>query len=216
MTALGRGFKKPVLPVIVDCGIGNLGSVVNMLKKIGVKAAVSSDPSVIAAADKLLLPGVGAFDAGMDALNKSGLIPLLNRKVLTEKTPILGICLGMQLLTRKSEEGALPGLGWVKGETVRFDFPGRADLKVPHMGWNRVSVKQESPLFLQMPEDPRFYFVHSYHVVCEDPTDVAATTPYGLDFTSAVSKGNIHGVQFHPEKSHKFGMKLLENFVTGA
>ncbi|MBI4361420.1 imidazole glycerol phosphate synthase subunit HisH [Candidatus Micrarchaeota archaeon] len=202
--------------VIVDCGIGNLGSIQNMLKRIGVRATVSSDPAVIEAAEKLFLPGVGAFDSGMQALNQSGLIPVLNKKVLKDKTPVLGICLGMQLLSKKSEEGKLPGLGWIQGETVRFKFNPKMGLKIPHMGWNRVSIQQEDPLFSGMPDDSRFYFVHSYHVVCQNPSDVAATTPYGYDFTSSVAKGNIFGVQFHPEKSHSFGMKLLENFVRKA
>ncbi len=201
--------------VIVDCGIGNLGSIQNMLKRIGVKAVVSSHPAQIQDADKLFLPGVGAFDAGMAALNQSGLIPILNKKVLKDKTPVLGICLGLQLLTKKSEEGQLPGLGWIDGETVRFRLDASSGLKVPHMGWNRVSVRQEDPLFRNMPDDSRFYFVHSYHVVCKEACDVAATTQYGYDFTSAVAKGNIYGVQFHPEKSHKFGMELLKNFVKG-
>ncbi len=200
--------------VIVDYGVGNLGSILNMLKKIGVKAAVSSRGAEIAAADKLILPGVGAFDSGMAALDRSGLIPLLSKKVMQEKIPVLGICLGMQLLTRRSAEGKLPGLGWIDGETVKFSFPNQRELKIPHMGWNGVSVRREDPLFCNMPDDPRFYFVHSYHVVCKDARDVAATTQYGYDFTSAVAKGNMYGVQFHPEKSHKFGMKLLENFVT--
>lgn len=202
--------------VVVDCGIGNLGSILNMLKRIGVKATVSSDPGTIQAAEKLFLPGVGAFDAGMDALNQSGLVPVLSQKVLKDKTPVLGICLGMQLLTQKSEEGKLPGLGWIQGETVRFKFNSETGLKIPHMGWNRVSIQQEDPLFSDMPHDPRFYFVHSYHVVCQNPSDVAARTSYGYDFASAVAKENVYGVQFHPEKSHSFGMKLLENFVKKA
>ncbi|MEM4255188.1 MAG: imidazole glycerol phosphate synthase subunit HisH [Candidatus Norongarragalinales archaeon] len=199
--------------VVIDYGVGNLGSILNMLKRIKADAKISSDARVIEKADKLILPGVGAFDAAMSALNSTGLIPLLNEKVLKDNTPVLGVCLGMQLLTASSEEGKLPGLGWVEGKTVKFKFPKNSGLKIPHMGWNTVKIVKEYPLLQNMPEDPRFYFVHSYHVECKNPGDVAATTHYGYDFPSVISKGNIYGAQFHPEKSHKFGMKLYENFV---
>jgi glutamine amidotransferase len=199
--------------VIVDYGIGNLASVVNMFKKIGVKdVCISSDKVVIEKATKILLPGVGAFDAGMINLEKSGLIPLLNRKVLEEKTPVLGVCLGMQLLTKKSEEGVKNGLGWIDAETIKFDFNPLQKLKIPHMGWNYIKVNKANPL-IDNENKSRFYFVHSYYVKCFDETQSVATSNYGIDFTCMVNKGNIYGAQFHPEKSLKFGMKLLENFT---
>ena len=199
--------------VIVDYGIGNLASVLNMFKKIGVKDVyISSDKAVIEKATKILLPGVGAFDAGMLNLEKSGLIPLLNKKVLEQKTPVLGICLGMQLLTKKSEEGVKNGLGWIDAETVKFDFNSSLKLKIPHMGWNYIKVNKANPL-IDTESKNRFYFVHSYYVKCFDETQSIATSNYGIDFTCMVNKGNIYGAQFHPEKSLKFGMKLLENFA---
>jgi glutamine amidotransferase len=200
--------------VIIDYGMGNLGSIQNMLKKIGAKGIISSDISDIQKADKLILPGVGAFDNGMKNLQKLELIPILNEKVLVNKTPILGICLGMQLLGKKSEEGQLAGLGWVEAETIKFKFDdNQANFKIPHMGWNTIQIKKESSLFKNMYENARFYFVHSYHLVCKNKQDVLTETNYGFDFVSSVEKNNIIGVQFHPEKSHKFGMKLFKNFV---
>lgn len=200
--------------VVIDYGMGNLGSVANMLKKVGAKAVISSDPAIIEKAGKLILPGVGAFDNGMRKLIDCGLTPILTRKVVEEKTPILGFCLGMQLFTQSSEEGILPGLSWIDATTVRFRFtPDQSDLKIPHMGWNNICIKNPSPLLKGMYPDARFYFVHSYHVVCRDEENVAATTFYGYEFASAVVRGNIVGTQFHPEKSHKFGMKVFRNFV---
>lgn len=198
---------------IVDYHMGNLGSILNMLKKIGQPAQVTADPALIAAADKLVLPGVGAFDAGMDNLERSGLVPLLNRRVLEDRVPTLGICLGMQLMTRSSEEGTRAGLGWIDAEALRFR-PADAALKVPHMGWNRVMPARPSPLTDELPDEPRFYFVHSFYVRCHDRADVLLTTPFGEPFASAFQRGNVWGVQFHPEKSHKFGMALLRNFAT--
>lgn len=199
---------------VIDYGIGNLGSIANMLKKIGTEAVVSSELTVINRADKLILPGVGAFDNGMKNLAERGLIPLLNTKVLRDKTPILGLCLGMQLFTQRSEEGELPGLRWLEAQTVCFELNQQhAHLKIPHMGWNTLQVCQPHPIFADMEADMRFYFVHSYHVVCAEVRTVLAQTHHGYDFASAVAKENIVGVQFHPEKSHKFGMKLLRNFA---
>jgi imidazole glycerol-phosphate synthase subunit HisH len=200
--------------VIIDYGMGNLGSVANMLKKIGAKAVVSSDPKLIADADKLILPGVGAFDNGMRNLAERGLIPVLNTKIFQDRTPILGLCLGMQLFSSSGEEGQLPGLGWLDARAVRFNFSENLErLKIPHMGWNTLQICQPHSLVDAMSDDTRFYFVHSYHVVCSDVQNVLAQTHYGYDFVSAVVKDNILGVQFHPEKSHKFGMQLLKNFV---
>jgi glutamine amidotransferase len=198
---------------IINYGMGNLGSVQNMFKRIGVPSEISGDPDVIARSTKLLLPGVGAFDAAMQKIADSGLRSVLDKKVLEEKVPTLGICLGMQLLTNSSEEGVLPGLGWIPAKTLRFKFPQDSKLKIPHMGWNYVFSKRASPLTHDLPEEPRFYFVHSYYVQCDDEQDVLTTTPYGTDFDSIVQKDNVYGAQFHPEKSHKYGMKLLANFA---
>ena len=200
--------------VIVDYGMGNLGSIVNMLKRVGAQARVSSAINEIENADKLILPGVGAFDSGMQRLQELNLVEVLDDKVLNRKTPTLGVCLGMQLITKRSEEGVLPGLGWIDGETIRFRFdPKQANLKVPHMGWNTITIQREGALFKEMNHEARFYFVHSYHVVCNRPEDILTTTHHGYDFVSAVQRENLMGAQFHPEKSHKFGMKLLKNFV---
>ena len=198
---------------IIDYGMGNLGSIRNMFKRIGVSSEISGDKETIATAKKILLPGVGAFDAAMERIALSGLLEVLNTKVLTEKIPVLGICLGMQLLTKSSEEGILPGLGWIDATTIRFRFPEEELLKVPHMGWNRVYEANASALIADLPAEPRFYFVHSYYVQASLPEDVLMTTPYGKDFHSVIQHDNIYGAQFHPEKSHKFGMKLLENFA---
>ena len=197
---------------IVDYHTGNLGSIVNMLKKIGQEAQITADPALIGNADKLLLPGVGAFDAGMENLERSGLIPLLNQRVLQDRVPTLGICLGMQLMTRSSEEGTRAGLGWIDAQALRFR-PADATQKVPHMGWNRVMLARPSPLTDELPQEPRFYFVHSFYVRCRDSADVLLTTPFGESFASGFQRGNVWGVQFHPEKSHKFGMALLRNFA---
>jgi glutamine amidotransferase len=200
--------------VIIDYGLGNLGSIANMLKKVGAQAVIASDVATIEQADKLILPGVGAFDAGMQNLTDRGLLPLLDKKVRQGKTPILGLCLGMQLFARCSEEGELPGLGWLDAQVVRFKFgSANAHLKIPHMGWNTIVPCQEHPLFAEMDAEPRFYFVHSYHVVCTDPQNVLARANYGFDFAAMVVVGNVIGAQFHPEKSHRFGMRLLRNFA---
>lgn len=198
---------------IIDYKMGNLGSIANMLKKIGEQAIVTSDVSVIERAEKLILPGVGAFNTGMANLQSLGLLPVLNRRALEDKVPVLGICLGMQLLTRGSEEGDLPGLGWIDGETVKFKFDNESNLKIPHMGWNSVTIRQQNGIFEDMDGESRFYFVHSYYVTCNQESDVLATTHYGQDFASSVRRGNIWGTQFHPEKSHKFGTKVFKNFV---
>ncbi|OEU69677.1 MAG: imidazole glycerol phosphate synthase, glutamine amidotransferase subunit [Desulfovibrio sp. S3730MH75] len=197
---------------IVDYGMGNLGSIKNMFKRIGVPAVVSSDLETISSASKLLLPGVGAFDKAMARINNSELRQLLDRKALEERVPVLGICLGMQLLTCASEEGDSAGLGWIAAKATRF--PIMPDLKVPHMGWNVVTPTRESSLTKGLPEDSRFYFVHSYCVHVDNEEDSLLKTDYGRRFDSAIQHDNIYGCQFHPEKSHKFGMKLLENFAS--
>ncbi len=199
---------------ILDYGVGNLGSIVNMLKKIGIKASVASDAEMLQDANKLILPGVGAFDAGMRKLRETGLIPTLNELVLEKKIPTLGLCMGMQMMTKKSTEGIEDGLGWFDAETIRFSFSlEKAHLKIPHMGWNTISPRREHLLFTDFEDDVRFYFVHSYHVICHDESLSLAETEYGYSFSSIIQKENIIGAQFHPEKSHKFGMKLFENFA---
>lgn len=198
--------------VIVNYETGNVNSILNMLKKIGVDAEISGDVRRIEEADKIILPGVGSFDFGMKNLQKSGLTAVLNKKVLQQKTPILGICLGMQLMTRKSEEGALSGFGWIDAETKRFRSEGSMEgMKIPHMGWNTVRVCKGNSIIPDK-RDLRFYFVHSYHVVCSKNEDVLTVTSYGPEFVSAFKKENIIGMQFHPEKSHKFGMEVMSNF----
>lgn len=197
---------------IVNYGMGNLGSMLNMFKRIGAQATIESDPNLIWQAKKLVLPGVGAFDSAMSCINSvSGLRGVLNHKALVERTPILGVCLGMQLLTRASEEGTLPGLGWIPGASSRF--PKQEELKVPHMGWNVALPNTPSRLTAQVGDEPRYYFVHSYCVHVDDPAHSLMKTHYGIDFDSAIGRGNIYGVQFHPEKSHRFGMQILNNFA---
>ncbi len=199
--------------VVIDYGVGNIGSILNMLKKLGTPAIISSSITDIEKADKLILPGVGAFDTGMQKLNDSGFVDILNHKAHIEKVPVLGICLGMQLMTKRSEEGMLPGLGWFDAETLKFKFPSsELKLKIPNMGWNYVDVCKNSRLFFDMYEDPRFYFVHSYYIQCNSDQDVLTKSNYYLDYVSAFEKDNVYGVQFHPEKSHKYGLKLLKNF----
>lgn len=200
--------------VIIDYGAGNLRSVANKLERIGVKAVVSSNPSVILKAEKLILPGVGFFKAGMDNLSKRGLLPILNQKVLEEKTPILGICLGIQLFSQHSEEGDAKGLGWIEAETKKFKFNKEDnDLKIPHMGWNSIEIKNQSPLLTGIKDEDIFYFVHSYHLVLNNKNEILVTTRYGYDFASIIQKDNIYGTQFHPEKSHQAGIQILKNFV---
>jgi glutamine amidotransferase len=197
--------------VIVDYGMGNLGSIVNMFKKIGTKAIISGDPEVIANAPKLLLPGVGSFDRAMERILELGLKPVLDEQALVVKKPILGICLGMQLLTRGSEEGKLPGLGWVAADTLRF--PSMSGLRIPHMGWNVVQHATPSLLTQNLPVESRFYFVHSYCFQVDNQRNSILKCQYGISFDAAVQCDNIFGAQFHPEKSHKFGMQIFKNFV---
>jgi len=202
--------------VVVDYGMGNLGTVATKIKKMDTSVVISSNPEEISLADKIILPGVGSFKAGMENLRNRDLIPVLDKKVLREHTPILGICLGMQLFTKKSEEGFVDGLGWINAETIRFRFHDNQNgLKIPHMGWNTISIKNHHPLLRDLGDQPRFYFVHSYHARCENPENIAAETEYGYPFPSVITRENITGVQFHPERSHKFGMKILKNFIEG-
>lgn len=195
--------------VIIDYGVGNLGSIQNMLKKIGANSIISSDISIIEQAEKFILPGVGSFDYGITQIRSMDYFKILENKILIEKTPILGICLGMQLFMENSEEGILPGLGWIKGKVIKFNFNNT--LKIPNMGWNEVRLSTDCKLFTDMYENPRFYFVHSYHV--DNTNNHFLWSDYGDPFVAGIQKDNICGVQFHPEKSHKYGMKLLKNFV---
>ena len=185
-----------------------------MLRRLGYQAIITSDPEKIGDAEKIILPGVGSFDTGMRNIRERGLEPILNKKAIEGQVPILGICLGMQLLSESSEEGKELGLGWIPGQAVRFVFTDDNErLKIPHMGWNSVTTVGNSPLFEGFLPEMRFYFVHSYHVVCRRQEDVLMTTEYGGVITAAVERGNIMGTQFHPEKSHKYGMILLKNFA---
>ncbi len=200
--------------VIIDYKTGNLRSIQNMLKRIGYQSLISSDPAEIKKAEKLILPGVGSFDYGMEQLEQTGLIEMMNEKVLVEKTAILGICLGVQLFTQSSEEGSKKGLGWFNAKTVKFDSQKlELNQKVPHMGWSEIEMKPNCRLFKNLADHPRFYFVHGYHLYTDQAGEIAATASYGYPFTVALEKENIVGVQFHPEKSHKFGMQVLKNFV---
>jgi glutamine amidotransferase len=199
--------------VIVDHGMGNLGSVHNMLRKIGADAVRSADPAVIEGADKLVLAGIGAFDGAVGRLAELGLVDLLDELVLERHVPVLGVCLGMQLMARSSEEGERTGLGWLDADVSRFAFEPDVRLPVPHMGWQEVTPTRQSPLFDETGPELRFYFSHAYHLVCHDPTDIAATATYGYEFPAAVHRGNILGTQFHPEKSHVFGLDVYRRFV---
>jgi imidazole glycerol-phosphate synthase subunit HisH len=204
-------MTKPV--IIIDYGMGNLGSIANMIRYIGYTSLISSEPSVIEKAEKIILPGVGHFDKAMQNIASLNLLEIIRIKAMVEKTAILGICLGMQIMCNKSEEGSEQGLQLVDAEVKKFNFQPVTSLKIPHMGWNGTMLKKEHALFLEMPENPRFYFVHSYHVTAGNERDVLTTSHYGYDFVSSFARENIMGVQFHPEKSHKFGMFLLKNFL---
>jgi len=198
---------------IINYGMGNIGSIANMIERIGYKSIIASDVSQIESADKIILPGVGNFDKAMYNINQSGLRDVIKKMASENKIPILGICLGMQIMCKKSEEGCEAGLGLIDAEVKRFSFSQKDKLKIPHMGWNTVKAYKNEPLFAAIQKEPRFYFVHSYHVVCHNSADILTTTEYGYEFHSSFSNNNILGVQFHPEKSHKFGMQLLKNFI---
>jgi glutamine amidotransferase len=201
--------------VIVDYGLGNLGSIQNMLKRLGFHSIISSELAVIERATKLILPGVGSFDTGIRNLHDLGLWRLLNDKAIVQDVPVLGICLGAQLMCKRSEEGCLPGLGWFDAEVLGFDkrFEGDKRLPVPNMGWRNVEINRQSKLLTDIQENPRYYFVHSYFLNACNQEDVILTAQYGFPFAAALNKGNIYGVQFHPEKSHKFGFALMKNFA---
>jgi glutamine amidotransferase len=199
---------------IVDYGQGNLGSISNMLHFLGYDTCVTSDGGVIGRAEKLILPGVGAFDTGMRELERRGLVDVLNRRVIEDKVPILGICLGAQLMTKGSEEGNLPGLGWFDAETIRFCFDeAEQKLPVPNIGWRRVMALGEANLMHEWQGSTKFYFVHSYYMRQPGQNDVAFVSSYGHEFIAGLQRGNVYSVQFHPEKSHKFGLHLMRSFA---
>lgn len=197
---------------IIDCGIGNLGSVENMIRKVGGASARATDAAGIRGAEKLILPGVGAFGHGMEQLRKHGVVDAIVEKA-SAGTPLLGICLGMQLLARDSEEDAVPGLGLVDAHIRRFAFPADSTIAIPHVGWSEVTTTRPNPLISSEVGTPRFYFTHSFHARCERPEDELARATYGYEFTAAYNHGSVYGVQFHPEKSHKFGMDLIRRFI---
>jgi glutamine amidotransferase len=199
---------------IINYGLGNLNSIQSIVNHVGGLSRIVNSPDDVEGISKLILPGVGAFDHGMRGLNDGKWIPALNELVLEEKVPILGICLGMQLMCASSEEGTSPGLGWIDAKVKRFSFDDKPyGLRIPHMGWNTIKVHRPTPLFLDNEKEQRFYFVHSYHVVCEDASDILATANYGFDIHAAFVKDNIIGMQFHPEKSHRFGKMFFKNFI---
>jgi glutamine amidotransferase len=197
--------------VIIDYGLGNIGSAYNMIKRAGGNAIITSDKDKILKSKKVLLPGVGSFDSGMQNLIEKGLVDVIKEFLNFDENYLLGICLGMQLLFEKSEEGNLNGLDLIKGHVAKFN-EDNLNIKIPHMGWNTIDIKKESPLLDSM-SNSRFYFVHSYYVNCKNDSDIVATTKYGIDFTSIVNNKNVFGAQFHPEKSHKFGLQLISNFI---
>lgn len=197
---------------IVDNKLGNVQSLKNILARIGVDSIITSEKEVIGKAKKIILPGVGSFDSGMRNMHKHDIVQVLTQKVLHENIPVLGICLGMQLMANGSDEGSLPGLGWIDAWVKKFDKNIMNDLKIPHMGWNILKHENKSRLFVDIGVEPRFYFVHSYYMECVDKGDVIATCDHGNSFVAAINYKNIWGVQFHPEKSHKFGMQLMKNF----
>ena len=199
---------------IIDYGMGNVGSILNMIKYVGGEATITDNPKTLKFATGIILPGVGAFGRGMKNLHEYGWIEYLNEAALSKKIPTLGICLGMQLMTRSSQESPnIKGLGWFSADTIKFNFDDSKKFKIPHMGWNTIKPTKNSVLLKKTKAELRFYFVHSYHVVCESKDDIEALTNYGIDFVSAIGRENIFGLQPHPEKSHKFGMEIFKKFI---
>lgn len=194
---------------IVNYGLGNIDAFLNIYKRLGIEAQMANNCSELIEADKIVLPGVGAFDYAMKRLNESGMREALDEMVLKKGVPVIGICVGMQMMAKRSEEGVAEGLGWFDAEVLKFKDDS---LLVPEMGWNSVE-HNDNVIFDGLTDHPRFYFLHSYYFKCNDADDVIGTSDYGITFASAVNKGNIYGIQFHPEKSHSNGVKLLENFA---
>lgn len=208
-------MNKPTIAV-VDYGVGNLNSVANMIRRAGAEAALVRTPAEILQAERLVLPGVGAFDACRQALDRAEGVEAAIRKAVARNTPLLGICVGMQLLGSASEEGTLPGLDLIPAQVRRFDparMEDRGSIRIPHMGWRSVTPRGRATLLQgELAELNRFYFVHSYYFDCDDPEHIAGTAFYGHEFTAAVERGRVYGAQFHPEKSHRFGLALFRNF----
>jgi len=198
--------------VVVDYGMGNLHSVKKSFGRVGINASITNNPTEIKLSDKIVLPGVGHFKNAVQNLKSLGIWDVLNEKVLVDKTPILGICLGMQLMAKSSEEGDVEGFGWFDAEVVKFKVADKLTYKVPHTGWNQVVIRKDSPIMVGIPEYSEFYFVHSYHINCNNALDILNETDYEYKFTSAIEKDNLFGVQYHPEKSHDVGEKVLLNF----
>jgi glutamine amidotransferase len=199
---------------LIDYGVGNINAFVNIYKQLGIQVNKAQTAKDISEASKLILPGVGAFDDAMNRLNISGMREALEEAVVYRKVPVIGICVGMQMLTERSDEGKMPGLGWIKGQVKKFNadaIPYKT--KFPHMGWNNITPLKENPLLSELENGARFYFLHSYYFECFDTENIIATTDYGIKFASAICRDNIFGIQCHPEKSHHAGIKLLQNFA---
>lgn len=198
---------------IIDYGLGNIRAFTNLYKRLGTNVNIASRPNDLKNASKIILPGVGAFDYAMNLLNNSGIKGELERQVIEKKIPVLGICVGMQMLAKSSEEGFMPGLGWINGTVKRFRSDFQKIPILPHMGWNTITPLRENPLLEGFDSTSRFYFLHSYYFVCTNETDIIAKSEYGEQFASGVCNSNIYGIQFHPEKSHSNGIRLLDNFA---
>jgi len=199
---------------IIDYGLGNIRAFVNVYERLNIPVSVAKNADDLKSATKIILPGVGAFDYAMSKLNQSGMQETLYRLASDQRLPFLGICVGMQMLAKSSDEGVLPGLGWIDGTVKRFDATVlKSKTLLPHMGWNTIQPNNGNPLLVNFNNDSRFYFLHSYYFQCNNPDDTIATTEYGIQFSSAVNNKNIYGVQFHPEKSHQWGIQLLKNFA---
>ena len=198
---------------VIDYGLGNVSAFLNVYKRLNVEASTARNAGELQGASKLILPGVGAFDHAMNLLDRSGMRDSLDQLVLGQGVPVLGVCVGMQMLARSSDEGQASGLGWIDGRVRAFKALGQARLLLPHMGWNDVQPVSATALLAELQAEARFYFLHSFYFDCARPQDVAAVSNYGIDFSCAVHAGNVYGVQFHPEKSHHFGARLLKNFA---
>jgi glutamine amidotransferase len=199
---------------IIDYGLGNISAFINVYERLNIPVSVAKNADDLEMATKIILPGVGAFDHAMNKLNNSGMKGILDKLVLDLKVPILGICVGMQILAKDSDEGKLPGLGWVDGSVKKFSFTSiNVKIQLPHMGWNTICPTMDNPLLTHLSNVSRFYFLHSYYFKCSQTDNVIATTEYGTQFTSVLNHNNIYGVQCHPEKSHQWGIQLLKNFA---
>ena len=199
---------------VIDYGLGNIRAILTLYRRLGIDAIAVNDPGELIDATNIILPGVGAFDHALHLLNKSGMRPMLEQLVLGDKVPVLGICVGMQMFANSSDEGSMEGLGWIPGKVRKFIWnKGMNQLPLPHMGWNNVFTNNQDPLFFGLESMAKFYFLHSYYYECNSQHNAIASTPYGFNFSSAIASDNIYGVQFHPEKSHSFGVRLLKNFA---